>query len=430
MAPTVLQPPPSKSAVRPKVLVVDDEPTMIELVADVMRRKTDCQLLSARDLREAEAILKKESIDLLLADVRLPDGDGMSLLPKLHSANPAAAAVVITGQPSLTGAIDAMRAGVVDFLPKPFTADHLLARVRSALRIQAAAARTQKRLGRLRIAVRRLNTIRRTISKKVDILCNDLVSAYGELSKQVDQVRLAESFRKVLEQAKDLEQLLCHAMDWVLRQVGYCNVAVWLASEEHEFELGAYMKYTIPGDQQLTDAMKHGILPLVTRENLVLLEGETVRDKLTAAECEYLHNQSVMAVNCTYLGESLAAVVLFRDARSPFTDSDVAAVQAIAPLFAVALANVVRHAEHGYEDDDDYGGGGGGGGGGGNDGSNDNQGNGTGGGAGTTPFSDDSIDRDEHQRRADKQKKPNKPQPKKERHDAADWWKRGEAPPF
>ena len=91
MAPTVLQPPPSKSAVRPKVLVVDDEPTMIELVADVMRRKTDCQLLSARDLREAEAILKKELIDLLLADVGLPDGDGMSLLPKLHTANPAAA---------------------------------------------------------------------------------------------------------------------------------------------------------------------------------------------------------------------------------------------------------------------------------------------------------------------------------------------------
>ena len=422
MAPTV--PKPSKSIVRPRVLVVDDEPELIELICDVFARTNDCRLIAARDLREAEAIIKREPVDLLLADVRLPDGDGMSLLPKLHDANPAAAAVVITGEPSLTGAIDAMRAGVVDFLPKPFSAEHLLARVRSALKIQAAAARTHKRLGRLKVAVRRLNTIRRTISKKVDILCNDLVSAYGELSKQVDQVRLAEGFRKVLDQAKDLEQLLCHAMDWLLRQVGYCNVAVWLASEEHEFELGAYMKYTIAGDQQLTDAMKNGILPLVTRENLVLLEGETVKDKLTAAECDYLHNQSVMAVNCTYLGESLAAIVMFRDARSPFTDADVAAVQAIAPLFAVALANVVRHAESGH--DDDYGGGN-------PDGNDDGVG---GGGAGTSPFSEDSIDRDDPTRDGKKDGKDkkdnrnNKNVKKKDKHDAADWWKRGEAPPF
>ena len=414
MASTVLQP--SKSGVRPRVLVVDDEPALIELICDVFARTNDCRLIAARDLREAEAILKNEPIDLLLADVRLPDGDGMSLLPKLHHANPAAAAMVITGDPSLTGAIDAMRAGVVDFLPKPFSAEHLLARVRSALKIQAAAARTQKRLVRLKVAVRRLNTIRRTISKKVDILCNDLVSAYGELSKQVDQVRLAEGFRKVLDQAKDLEQLLCHAMDWLLRQVGYCNVAVWLASEEHEFELGAYMKYTIPGDAQLTDAMKHGILPLVTRENLVLLEGETVRDKLTPAEREYLHDQSVMAVNCTYLGESLAAIVMFRDARSPFTDADVAAVQAVAPLFAVALANVVRHAEHGHDDDDNDAGGGGG------------SATDGGGGSGTTPFSDDSIDRDPKDKRDNNRN--NKNAKKKDKHDAADWWKRGEAPPF
>src|SRR5688572_7892749 len=419
-APTVQKP--TVSTVRPRVLVVDDEPALIELVCDIFARTNDCKLIAARDLREAEAVIKREPVDLLLADVRLPDGDGMSLLPKLHDANPSAAAVVITGEPSLTGAIDAMRAGVIDFLPKPFSAEHLLARVRSALKIQAAAARTHKRLGRLKVAVRRLNTIRRTISKKVDILCNDLVSAYGELSKQVDQVRLAEGFRKVLDQAKDLEQLLCHAMDWLLRQVGYCNVAVWLASEEHEFELGAYMKYTIAGDVQLTDAMKNGILPLVTRENLVLLEGETVRDKLTAPECEYLHDQSVMAVNCTYLGESLAAIVMFRDARSPFTDADVAAVQAIAPLFAVALANVVRHAEHGH--DDDYGGGSNGGDG--TDGSG-----GGGGGAGTSPFSDDSIDRDDAPRDPKKdKKKDNKNAKKKDKHDAADWWKRGEAPPF
>jgi len=396
---------PTSATTRPKVLIVDDEPALVELITDVVGRKTGARILCARDLREAEAIIRKEPVDLLVADVRLPDGDGMSLLPKLHDANPAAAAVVITGEPSLRGAIDAIRAGVVDFLPKPFSAEHLLERVQSALRLQAHFARKEKRLGRLRVAVRRLNTIRRTISKKVDLLCNDLVSAYGELSKQVDQVRLGEGFRKVLEQADDLEQLLCHAMDWMLRQVGYCNVAVWLASEEHEFELGAYMKYTIPGDKELTEAMKNGLLPLASREGLVMLEGETVKDKLTPQELEYLHNQSVLATSCTYLGESLAAIVMFRDARSPFTDSDVAAIQAIAPIFAVALANVVRHAEHGDEES-----------GGGNSGTDN-------------PFYDDTIDRDENAKDDEKKRRGGKKKDR-DKHNDADWWKRGEAPPF
>jgi hypothetical protein len=54
------------------------------------------------------------------------------------------------------------------------------------------------------------------VSKKVDLLCNDLVAAYGELSRKLDGVRTQESFRKLVDRRKDLAQLLCHAMDWIL----------------------------------------------------------------------------------------------------------------------------------------------------------------------------------------------------------------------
>jgi signal transduction histidine kinase/FixJ family two-component response regulator len=381
------QPVTPTAVTRPRVLVVDDEPALIQLVRDVVGKATNCRLFSAGDLREAQAIIDKEQIDLMLTDVRLPDGNGMSLLRRLHDAQPTAAAVVITGNPSIDGAISAIRSGVVDFLPKPFSAEHLLERVNRALAQQAVTARNSRRLGQLKVAVKRLNVIRRTITKKVDILCNDLVSAYGELSKQVDHVRIQDGFRKAITRAKDLEQLLCHAMDWMLRHVGYCNVAVWLASDQQQFELGAYMKYTIPGDKELTESMRHGMLPLITRENMVLLEGETIRQQLTPPEFEYLHNQSIMGSHCTYLGESLAALVLFRDARAPFTDSDVAAIQSISPIFAVALAEVVRESE---------------------------------GGGDGNPFYDDTRDhRDDRSDRDDR-----------DRRNEADWWKRGEAPPF
>ena len=104
---------------------------------------------------------------------------------------------MITGAPSVDGAITALREGASDFLPKPFTAEHLLKRVSHALEAQAACAKKERRLDRLRDAVKRLNEARRLVSKKVDLLCNDLITAYGELSKQLDVVRVQDLTRQL-----------------------------------------------------------------------------------------------------------------------------------------------------------------------------------------------------------------------------------------
>lgn len=385
--------PTSKAGVAPRVLVVDDEPGLLELVTDVVGRGGRYHLRTAGDLASARQILENEQIDLLLVDLALPDGDGLSLLNNLYRRQPNASAVVITGNPSVSRTITAMRAGAVDILPKPFTADHLLERINIALAGQEEVIRGKTRMARLRGAVKKLNSSRHNISKKVDLLCNDLVAAYGELSRQIDSVRTQESFRKLLAQATDLEQLLCHAMDWILRHVGYCNVAVWLASEQGSFELGAYMKYTIPGEQALTDAMRNGLVPLIAKEGQVHLFGPEVNENLTPLESKMLAGQEIVGVNCTYLGESLAAIAMFRDEKSPFTDEDIAMIRAISPIFAVTLAGIVRasQGDHGTE---------------GNEGSEGGEDNG--------PLMDDDRDREKG----------------KGKIDSADWWKRGEPPPF
>ena len=387
---------------RPRILVVDDEPNLVELVDEVVGGGMSCRVIRAKNIAEARKLLATEPIELLVTDVNLPDGDGTSLLATLRAKQPNASAIVITGAPSVDRAITAIRDGALDFLPKPFTAKHLQERVRKALLTQAIIAKKEKRLDRLRVAVKRLNEARRLVSKKVDLLCNDLISAYGELSKQLDGVRTQESFRKLLAEANDLEQLLCHAMDWMLRQLGYANVAVWLASEEGEFQLGAYMKYTTPGQPALTEAMKDGLVPMVNREGFLHLSADEAKKALTGAELKHMAGQTVLGCNCTYLGESLAAVILFRDAASPFTDEDAAALKAISPIFATALASIVRRTD---EDDDA---------------ADEADGESAGGDENkNTPFADgDTLDNEP----------PTKP--KKPKKDDADWWKRGEPPPF
>src|SRR5688572_2206440 len=290
------QSPPGKQPPPPaRVLLVEDEPTLVEVVKDILTKELGCEVTSAPTVERANEIVASQPIDLVIADVNLPDGNGMHILPGLQKHHPTATAIVMTGAPSVDGAINAMREGAIDFVPKPFDKNQLLDRVRKALDRQTAQVREERRFDRLREAVKRLNASRRTISKKVDLLCNDLVSAYGELSRQLDGVRVQESFRKYIESAKDLEQLLCHAMDWLLRQLGYSNVAVWLAAEDGEFQLGAYMKYTAAGEEILTEAMKRVILPLAIRDGVAHVSGDDLRDKFTPQEASLFKGQEILA---------------------------------------------------------------------------------------------------------------------------------------
>jgi DNA-binding NtrC family response regulator len=126
---------------RPRILVVDDEPNLVELVDEVVGSGMSCRVITARNIAEARKLLATEPIELLVADVNLPDGDGTSLLATLRQKQPNASAIVITGAPSVDRAITALRDGALDFLPKPFTAKHLQERVRKALMTQAIIAR-------------------------------------------------------------------------------------------------------------------------------------------------------------------------------------------------------------------------------------------------------------------------------------------------
>jgi FixJ family two-component response regulator len=335
----------------PYLLVVDDEPTLLDVIDDLVAPQVNCRVLRARDLKEARKIMAAESIDVLLADIHLPDGDGMSLLKDLHKHQPAATAIIITGAPSIDRAIAAIRSGAIDFIPKPFSATHLAERVKKALARNEQLQKTEKRLARLRQAVHRLNQSRKTVSKKVDLLCNDLIGAYGELAKQLDSVRIREDFRKYLENARDLEQLLCHSMDWILRQLGYCNVAIWLASENNEFHLGAYMKYTVAGEPPLAEAMSKGLVPLTMRNGLVHLLPADAADSITADEMQFLAGQEILTVSAPYLGEPLSAIILFRGADKPFSEEDEVTLRVIAPIFAAALASSVRGGDAGESDE-------------------------------------------------------------------------------
>lgn len=373
----------------PAVLVVDDEADMLDMFRDTIAPNLDCRMYVAADLAQARKLMSKHSIQLLVADICLPDGSGMDLLEELRLNHPDAGAVFMTARPSVEQTLYALRHGVLDYLPKPFNAADAGRQISTALERQRVESRNQRRLKRLKSTVREMNKARRTVSKKVDLLCNDLVSAYGEVSQQLSAVRIQESFRRTIEQAKDLEQLLCHAMDWLLKEAGYSNIAIWLSGDEENFELGAYMKYTIVGEPKVTSALQHAVVSATAREGFLNLNADDLAKRLRPADRTLLPNQAALCTSCSYLGESLAVVALFRDAKTPYRIEDDAMLRQIATVFATRLATLVKVVDEETDEAQDT----------------------------SSPWSDDEP-------------KKSKNDNAKKKKDSADWWKNGEAPPF
>ena len=81
---------------RTRVLVVDDEPSVLLEIAGALKRHYD--VVTAQSAEEAESILAKDRVDLLLTDLRLPGKDGIHLLEAVKAQNPDLPVVIMSGQ--------------------------------------------------------------------------------------------------------------------------------------------------------------------------------------------------------------------------------------------------------------------------------------------------------------------------------------------
>ena len=117
-----------------RVLIVDDEPDLVELVALTLSRM-GLASLSAGTLRDAQRLVLNESFDLALCDMRLPDGDGLELLEWLQTRRPGLPCAVITAHGNVETAVRALKLGAFDFLSKPLDVGALRRLITSALKL-------------------------------------------------------------------------------------------------------------------------------------------------------------------------------------------------------------------------------------------------------------------------------------------------------
>ena len=131
---------------KPTVLIVDDEPDLVELVKLTLERM-ELATAAAGDLATARRMLGERRYDLCLADMRLPDGDGLDLVAWIQQNQPQLPVAVITAHGNVETAVRALKAGAFDFVSKPLDLGVLRRLVSVAIRLGSDTAGETTRLG-------------------------------------------------------------------------------------------------------------------------------------------------------------------------------------------------------------------------------------------------------------------------------------------
>jgi DNA-binding response OmpR family regulator len=124
-----------------KILVVEDERKVAAFVARALTEQAYATRVVG-GVAAATAALAEEPFDAVVLDLGLPDGDGLDLLARWRASGFNEPVLILSARDAVADRIEGLNRGADDYLPKPFSVDELVARVRSLLRRQAGAKST------------------------------------------------------------------------------------------------------------------------------------------------------------------------------------------------------------------------------------------------------------------------------------------------
>jgi two-component system, OmpR family, phosphate regulon sensor histidine kinase PhoR len=139
----------------PNILVVDDEPRIREACRLVLQ-ESGYQVTLAADGTEGLRLIEADHFDIILLDLMMPTLSGFDVLSKVKNLHPDTIVIIITGYATLDHSVEAMKKGAFDFIPKPFTPDHLRVVVAKAIEHTRALRDIAETHSRMRVMINRL----------------------------------------------------------------------------------------------------------------------------------------------------------------------------------------------------------------------------------------------------------------------------------
>jgi two-component system response regulator HydG len=127
-----------------KILLIEDDISFCKLLEKFLIKKA-YDVTVAFSAEEARLAMKKESFDLILTDLRLPDSDGIGLMSEFKTSNPEIPVILMTGYSDVNTAVKAIKNGAADYISKPFNPDEVLLVITNALKNSETKEEVQRK---------------------------------------------------------------------------------------------------------------------------------------------------------------------------------------------------------------------------------------------------------------------------------------------
>ena len=343
-----------------RVLIVDREPQIRRLLSDCLS-EPGVVVLQAGSVREARAHFADGPIALAVIDSMLPDGSGLMLAEEIREISRHTQSILLTGQNSVSAAIDAIRAGASDLIQKPLNLGEATDRIRQAIGRHKEASEHLRQVIRLRKVCKRLAHAYHKISRKADMLAIDLAStkqqlqsapgsdplsgAGGGTGNNVQTTTPVADFAAMIQSELELQSMLRKTLEFILKQAGPTNAAIFLPGNVEGYSLGGYINYDCSRDsadmllQHLADVLAPAF---ASRTSPVQITDNEAMEQWLGDDSAYLADSHMIVFTARHRDETLAVITLFRDGEEPFKESLVESCTQIAPVLGTQLARIIR----------------------------------------------------------------------------------------
>ena len=116
------------------IVIVDDEPDLLNLLKLILSEKTTHRVLTTSNPHQAIEWCKSYNADLLISDLRMPELEGIEILKIIKQMDPNLPLIIITAYGTIESAVEAMRHKAFDYITKPFRKEQILMTVEKALK--------------------------------------------------------------------------------------------------------------------------------------------------------------------------------------------------------------------------------------------------------------------------------------------------------
>lgn len=337
-----------KSPARPRstrALLVEASPAHQAMLERCGTPHRPITVVHAATVAEARQYLANHVVDLAVLQPELPDGSGLDIAADLDRGSRTTATIVISSDADFAAAQHAIRAGADDFIVDGIDTSEMAQRVQHALDRKRRDKSHAQRVERLRRLCKKLNAARVEVSKQVDILCNDLVTAYQELACQMQNVVQTSEYANIIKDELDLETLLRKTLEHLMAKLGPSNAAIFLPSTMDEYSLGGYVNYdcTPESVDMLLQHLADTLAPrLAEQDEMVHMTDRNEIEHWIGEDAGQLADTGMIGLPCMCEDECLAILVLFRNRDQPFNEPHLDRVSSLGPMLGEALEKIIK----------------------------------------------------------------------------------------